>query len=81
MDGKDVKLVIHMEDKEMSILSEPPPKDSKPTLDENLVREVLFSERKKQVIRETPKKMFSPEMQKTKNVLKRLIMEAWNELE
>lgn len=77
---------MNMEDKEMSILPEPkvelivqPSKE--PTLDENLVREVLFSERKKQVIRETPKKALSPEMQKTKNVLKRLIMEAWNELE
>lgn len=48
---------------------------SQTTLDENLVRTVLFSERKKPVPLE-PKK----ELNATKKFLKTLIMEALNEM-
>lgn len=48
---------------------------SKVSLDENLVRTVLFSERKKPV-RPEPRK----ELSATKKLLKSLIMEAWNEM-
>lgn len=56
--------------------SEPGEEGTKPFLDESMVRQVLFSERKKPVRTEPPK-----ELTATKKLLKSLIMEAWKELQ
>jgi NADPH-dependent ferric siderophore reductase len=82
-----------MADKEMTILPETKEPEvelidssikQKTSLDEVLVRNVLFSEKKKETLKKKEqerKLVLSPETQKIKNTLKKLIMEAWNELE
>lgn len=55
---------------------------SKISLDENLVRTVLFSDRPK-LVPVTERKVIrssSPELKKTKEFFKSLILEAWNEM-
>ncbi len=88
-----VKIVTCMADKEMTILPETKEPEvelidssikQKTSLDEVLVRKVLFSEKKKETLKKKEqerKLVLSPETQKIKNTLKKLIMEAWNELE
>lgn len=66
-----------------AVIRPEPMRTPKGRINENLARGVLFSEIKppKPVPQPQPTRVLPPELLRTKNALKSLISEAWNELE